>query len=171
MAGLQDFRTQAFSRPRIDACGRYLGHHTYWKLYSIENYLRVILHSVLSAQIAPNWLDSVIEPAMKRNVERLKRDYQARPAHTSPGRHDLYYLYLSDLTRIMATTRHLLIALIPDIDSWILKTEGVRIPRNLVGHMNFPNSSDRNRIDVLHQEVSELLRKVEQEGSVAISIP
>jgi hypothetical protein len=171
MPGMPDFRALPFSRSRVDNCGRYLGHHTYWKLYSIENYIRVMLHSALSVQIAPNWWDTAVDPPTKRNVEKLKQDYLARPVHALPGRHEIYYLYLSDLTRIMVGTRHLLMPLIPDIDSWIAKVEGIRIPRNLIGHMNFPSATDRNRIDLLHRELGDLMRKLEQNRTLEIAIP
>lgn len=171
MAGIQDFRSFPFSRPRVESCGRYLGHHTYWKLYAVENYLRVILHSVLSAQIAPDWLDQSIDAPTKRRVENLKRDYLKRGIHTSPGRHDIYYLYLSDLTKIMAATRNLVIKVLPDVDSWIVKIENARIPRNLVGHMNFPDLADRHRIDTLHRELGALMLRLEFRSGLKIEVP
>jgi hypothetical protein len=171
MAGTQDFRSFPFARSRVDDCGRYLGHQTYWKLYSIENYLRVILHSVLSAQISPNWWDAAVDPNTKNHIVRVKKDYLRTGVHTSPGRHDIYYVYLSDLTKIMATTRHLIAKVIADVDTWIAKIEGVRIPRNLVGHMNFPNVADRKRIEVLHGELTVLIHKLEKTPGLKIEIP
>jgi hypothetical protein len=171
MAGTQDFRDFSFTRSRVDACGRYLGHQSYWKLFSIENYLRVILHSVLSAQIAPNWWDSTVDPNTKKNILRVKKDYLKKGAGTSPGKHDIYYVYLSDLTKIMAITRHLMIRVIADVDTWIAKVEAVRIPRNIVGHMNFPNIADRKKIDVLHGELTTLVQKLEKTAGVKIQIP
>jgi hypothetical protein len=171
MAGTQDFRGFGFSRSRVDDCGRYLGHHSYWKLYSIENYLRVVLHSVLSAQISRNWFDVAVDPETKKSIVRRKKDYLKTGVHTSPGKHDIYYIYLSDLAKIMATTRHLLITVISDVDLWIAKIEGVRIPRNLVGHMNFPNVADRKRIDVLHEELGTLVQKLERTANLTVHIP
>jgi hypothetical protein len=171
MAGIQDFREFQFSPSRVDTCGRYLGHRSYWKLYSIENYLRVILHSVLSVQIAPTWWDVVVDPKTKNNIANVKRDYLRKGAHTSPGSHDIYYVYLSDLTKMIAATRHLMIRVIEDIDTWLVKVEGVRIPRNLVGHMNFPNYADRLRIDTLYAELSELMHRLEGIPGLKIRIP
>jgi len=171
MAGTQDFRGFPFSQSRIDTCGRYLGHQSYWKLYAIENDLRIILHTVLSAQIAPDWWDAVVDPHKKRAITRLKKDYLKRGGHTSPGKHDIYYVYLSDLTKIMAVTRHLIARVIVDVDNWILKIEGVRIPRNLVGHMNFPNAADRKRIQILHEEITTLMQKLQRTSGLTIKIP
>lgn len=171
MAGTQDFRGFPFSRSRVDDCGRYVGHQTYWKLYAIENYLRVILHSVLSVQISAQWLDATLSPETKNTIERVKQDYLRKGIHTSPGSHDIYYVYLSDLTKIMASTSHLLGKVIKDVDAWVAKIEGVRIPRNLVGHMNFPNTADRKRIEALHGELSALMQKLENASGLAIKIP
>jgi len=171
MPGTQDFRGFHFSRSRVDDCGRYLGHRSYWKLYSIENYLRVILHSVLTVQIAPTWWDVVVDPNTKRNILRVKSDYLKKGVHTSPGPHDIYYVYLSDLTKIMAATRHLMIRVIADVDTWVAKFEDVRIPRNLVGHMNFPSVADRKRIDVLHLELTGLIQRLEGTRGLRIRIP
>lgn len=171
MAGIQDFRLLAFARARVDSCGRYLGHNSYWKLYAIENYLRVILHSVLLAQVGPAWLDQSVSADKKKEIDNNRRRHSRKPTHTSPGTHDVYYLYLSDLSKIMLVNKHLIVRLIPDVDDWVLKLEGVLIPRNLIGHMNFPHQGDRARIDVLHVELSELVQKLEKRPDLTIRIP
>ncbi len=170
MPGVQDFRDSPFARPLIERCGRYLGHSSYWKLYAIENYLRVILHSVLSVQIPPPWWDKAVGPDTKKRVEVVKRGYAKKPFHTSPGRHDIYYVYLPDLNKIMLANSNLFLGLIPDVDVWITRIEDVRIPRNLVGHMNYPNRTDRDRIDKLHAELSGLVARLEK-SSLALRIP
>ncbi len=171
MAGIQDFRSSTFARTKVEACGRFLGHRSYWKLYSIENYVRIILHSVLVALVGPNWWSTSVDPKVQSRIEGLKKDYHKRSLHTSPGRHDIYFAYLSDLTKIMTASRHLIVTVISDVDSWIVKMENIRIPRNLVGHMNFPNSSDRDRIDKLHTDLSALMQKLEKQPNVKIQIP
>jgi len=35
--------------------------------------------------------------------------------------------------------------------------EGIRVPRNLVGHMNFPNAYDRTTIDNAYSQLPSLL--------------
>jgi hypothetical protein len=132
--------------------------------------MRVILHSVLAAQVGPNWWATSVDPNTKKSIEALKQSYK-KSVHTLPGSHDIYYVYLSDLTKIMTSSRNLIIKVIADVDAWIVKMEGVRIPRNLVGHMNFPNTADRSRIDTLHNEVATLMQKLEKEPGLKIRIP
>lgn len=164
MSIVEDFRDYPFARSLVRKSGRYLGRHSYWKLYAIENFLRVMLHSILSVQIAVTWWDTAVDKNMKKDVERTKRAYAKKPFHTSPGKHEIYYLYLSDLNKIMVANSNLFLPVVPDIDSWIRKIEGIRIPRNLVGHMNFPNQTDRERIDKLYRELGRLVAKLDKKG-------
>jgi hypothetical protein len=101
----------------------------------------------------------------------MKRDYLKKGIHTSPGKHGIYYTYISDLSKIMATTSHLVGKVISDVDEWIVRIEGVRVPRNLVGHMNFPNGADRMRIDDLYVDLGALLDKLEKTSNLKIYIP
>jgi hypothetical protein len=71
----------------------------------------------------------------------------------------------------MSASRHLFEKVIEDVDSWIVKIEGVRLPRNLVGHMNFPNREDRKRIDKLYGELSTLVQKLERKPKFTVRIP
>ncbi len=170
MPTVQDFRNFSFSQPRIERCGRHVGRYSYWKLYAIENLLRVILHSVLSAQIGPTWWTVAVDPNTQKIALRFRQMYARRPWHTLPGRHDIYYVFLSDLNNIMRANSNLFLPVIPDVDQWITNIEGVRLPRNVVGHMNFPNQADRQRIDRLHQDFAALVTRLEQSGLV-IRIP
>jgi len=131
----------------------------------------VILHSVLSVQFREDWFDTYIGKKRRQEIDRLKKDYLNTRVHTLPGRHDIYYLYLSDLNKIMSASRHLFEKVIEDVDSWIVKIEGVRLPRNLVGHMNFPNREDRKRIDKLYGELSTLVQKLERKPKFTVRIP
>jgi hypothetical protein len=171
MPETDDFRGYAFSRSRIGHSARYVGRTSYWKLYAIENYLRVVIHSVLKAQLGAEWWDIVIDDGKKEEVEKMKAKSARLPGHTSSGRHDVYYLYLSDLVRIMTATRHLLISSVPDIDEWRVRIDQVRHPRNLVGHMNFPATSDRSRIDALYADLNQLISRLERDPVIALEIP
>ena len=168
--GLRDFRDYGFSRPRVLACGRYLGHNTYWKLHAIENYLRVLIHSVLMVQLpAPSW-DNAVDKKVRERVETVKRGYTFRSATAVPGNHDIYYAYLPDLNRILLANSNFFRTVVPDIDSWIPKLENVVTPRNLVGHMNFPNARDRKTISALYDEFTELISRLEK-SNLTIAIP
>ncbi len=170
MAMTRDFRKYAFKPDRIDRCGRYIGGESYWKLYAIENTLRVVINSVLSAQINPNWWSTSADPRLVTNALRFRAQYTARPRHASPGRHDIYLVFLSDLNQIIRIHSHQFRPLIPDIDRWIARLEGIRLPRNLVGHMNFPNYYDRGRIHDAYQRLPVLLSRLRDRG-IPLLIP
>ena len=167
MPAPRDFRRLAFSQPKIERCGKYLGRHSYWKLYAIENILRVVLHSVLSNQISLGWWSVAVDPKVQQKASRVRADYARRPWHTPAGSHDIYYVFLPDISNIMRTNSHLLAPIIPDIDTWMTRIDDVRLPRNLIGHMNFPSPADRLRIDTLHRDIGTLISVIESSGVTA----
>jgi hypothetical protein len=170
MPVVRDFRNYSYSRPRIERCGRYLGRNSYWKLYTIENVLRVVVHSVLSVQIGPGWWNSAVGPRIIRDVNDTRARYARLPHHTSPGVHEIHYIYLSSLNNLIRSNSNLFLPIIPDIDYWIVRVEGILTPRNLIGHMNFPHLGDRQRIDELHRDIGTLLAQLQQ-ARIAIQIP
>jgi hypothetical protein len=87
-----------------------------------------------------------------------------------PGRHAIYYTLLSELSKIIAANGHLFEPIVPEIDQWIARLEQVRIPRNIVGHMNWPSDTDRQRIDVCHSDLQELVKHLATKG-LNLSIP
>ena len=78
MAAVHDFRDYSFDKGRIDRCGKFVGRRAYWKLYVIENLLRIFIHSALSVQIAPNWWDLAVDPMIQRKASRVRLDYTRR---------------------------------------------------------------------------------------------
>lgn len=170
MPTVVDYRTLLFDANKVSDSGKYIGKSAYWRLYAIENLFRVVVHSVLSSQINPSWWTFVIDRETNRMVQRFKQGYLNQPGVTTPGSHDIYYLYLSDLNKIIAAQRHLFIQLIPDIDVWIVNLEQIRLPRNIVGHMNWLNPADRRRIDRTYREARTLMRRFSNSG-VRIIIP
>ncbi len=157
---VRDFRNYRFDPARVDRCGKFIGRRSYWKLYAVENLLRVFIHSVLSAQISTQWWDLAVDRKIRRTAERFRGQYQREPLHTSPGGHDIYFVFLSDLNRIILANSNLILPVVPDIDSWVAKIEGIRIPRNLVGHMNFPDEIDRRSIDRFYAEIPALIHQL-----------
>jgi hypothetical protein len=165
-----DFRTYPFHPDRLNAAGKNVGQKVYWKLYAIENLVRVLAHSVLTAQVGPNWWDVAVDRDIQGGVKRRRADYTNRPWHSTPGKHEVYYAFLSDLNRIITANSHLFRPLIPDIDQWVARIEQVRLPRNIVGHMNWPHKTDRQRIDVVHSDLQQLVQQLAASGT-ALSIP
>jgi hypothetical protein len=159
-----DFRNYTFDSTRVDLSGKDVGKKVYWKLYAVENVIRVLAHSVLLAQVGADWWTLTVDPAIKASVEYRKADYAARPWHSTPGRHEIYYAFLSDLNKIITANSHLFAPHIPELDQWIVRLEQLRLPRNIVGHMNWLSATDRQRIDVVYADLQHLLRHLGTAG-------
>jgi hypothetical protein len=171
VAATKDFRTYAFDADRVSASAIALGKGSYPKLYTIENLVRVLTHSVLVTQVGPDWWTEVVDTTIQGNVTRFMSDYGKRPWHGTPGGHEIYYAYLSDLSKIITFNSHLFIPIIPDIDQWILRFELIRIPRNIVGHMNWLSANDKKRIELTHDDLQKLIAKLTAAKSVTFVIP
>jgi len=170
MPATVDFRTVAFVSSKVDASGKDLGRKVYWKLYAIENLVRVMMHSVLSVQIGPNWWGTAVDPKIQRDAHDARARYQKSPWHSSPGAHEVYYITLWQLNEVVRANRNLFVPLIPDVDQWIARIEQIRLPRNIIGHMNWLNLTDRKRIDLVHSDLQALVAKLLQTGQ-ALTAP
>ena len=168
---IADFRGYAFDTSKVDASGKDVGHKVYWKLYAIENLVRVIVHSVLSAQVGTNWWTVAVDPAIQKSVKSRMGDYGQRPWHSTPGKHEIYYAFLSDLNKILAPNSHLFKPHITDVDQWIARFEQIRLPRNIVGHMNWLTTVDRNRIDVVYADIQHLMTQLSADKTLTLIVP
>ncbi len=167
---VSDFRNFPFDPRRVDRCGKFVGRQVYWKLYAVENLLRLVIHSILSMQISPGWWNVAVDPRVRKRAQDFRRQYLRRPWHTVPGSHDIYFVFLSDLNNIVRANSNLFLPVLPDIDQMMVKIEGVRLPRNIVGHMNFPNRPDRQRIDAIYNDFTSLVAHLQNSG-IAMNIP
>jgi hypothetical protein len=163
MGGSADFRASRYDAGRVDKSGKSVGSRYYWKLYASENLLRVIVNSVLTAQIGKTWWSGV-DPKIQKKAEDFRKRYKQKPWHTSPGGHGIYYTQLRDLNEILRSNSHLFLPIIPDVDQWIARIEQIRLPRNIVCHMNFPSVIDGKRMDVFYADVRELAAKLLADG-------
>lgn len=162
-----DFRAYAFDPARVDAAGKYLSRQVYWKLYAIENMLRVLVHSVLTQQINKNWWNTV-DAGLQKQIVRFMAEYNTRPWHSRPGKHEIYYTFLSDINKIIASNSHLFRPIVPDIDLWVARIEQIRLPRNIVGHMNWLSDIDKKRIDVCYADLKTLIDQLKVAGRILI---
>ena len=169
MPSVKDFRINTFTRENMDKSGNHLGKNVYPKLYFIENLLRILIHSILTVQAPGNWWDTSVSQSIKDKAVRFKQQYVKKTWHTAPGTHDIYFIDMKDLNEIIRANRNLFDPLIPALDKWITDFEGIRLPRNIVAHMNFPLEVDQKRIDVLYNDCKELLTIVMKQ--IAIIIP
>ena len=165
-----DFRTIPLGITAIADCGRYAGRGPYWRLFSVENMVRVLVHSVLLSQLGQNWWSLAVDPGTKGRVVNRRQDYAAEPHHSAPGTHDIYYLLLSELTRILLVNSNLFLPVIPDVHQWVARLEAIRLPRNVVGHMNWLHANDIQEIDGLYRDLRALLQSFPRQG-VNLVIP
>lgn len=166
-----DFRTYAFDVNRVKAAGKDVGGKVYPKLYAIENLVRIIVHSVLTVQIGQQWWTVAADPALQKEVTKLQQSYSNKPWHSAPGHHEVYYVYLSDLTKILTTHSGHFVVHIPDIALWTARLEQIRVPRNIVGHMNWLTATDRQRIDVCHSDIEQLVQQLAAAKKVPLLVP
>jgi len=165
-----DFRQYSqFILENVSKNGIYLGKRIYWKLYAIENFYRVIIHSILSVEI-PNsdWWSIATPPPIQQKVERLKEYYIDKPWHSVSGKHPIYFTNLSDLNEITRTNSGSFEPVIPTIDEWVFKIEDIRLPRNVVAHMNFPNKAERQRIGAVYEDFKALIKDIQDKKDVII---
>jgi hypothetical protein len=71
--------------------------------------------------------------------------------------------------QVQSAGSDLFLPLVPEIDLWMAKIEQIRLPRNVVAHMNWPSDTDRKRIDVLYDDVVALANTLS--GTTMLSIP
>ena len=165
-----DFRRARFDLQKLDRTARYVGRTSYVKLYGLENILRVVVHTILSVQIGPDWWELAADPRIRAQASRFKIRYAAQPWHSEQGRHPIYYTFLSDLAEIMRANRAFLEPVLPEIDGWVARIEQVRLPRNVVGHMNYPDANDRKRIAVMYEDARRLSSHLAARG-IVLEIP
>ena len=154
---VRDFKRYPYRAVRLDRCGRDIGSKVYWKLYAIENTVRIVIHSVLTAQFGPGWWTVAVDPKIRSRTTGFRLNYTRKPKNASPGTSDIHLAFLTDLTEILRANAHLFTPVIPDTDRWIARLEAIRLPRNLVGHMNFPNSYDRSEVDSAYSQLTDLV--------------
>jgi len=170
MPRLRDFRNYSYQASRIDRCGRDIGSKRYWKLYAIENTIRVIIHSVLNVQIGIQWWDNAVGPTIKGRARDVRARYAGKPQNANPGAHEIHLVFLGDLTEIIRSNSHLFTPVVPKTNQLIATLEEIRVPRNLVGHMNFPNAFDRHAIDNAYSQLPALLQDL-RSRNVPIEVP
>jgi len=171
MTRVIDFRTTQFSPERIGRCGANVGQRVYPKLYRVENLLRILIHSVLTSQIGNNWWQTAVDATIRKSVSSAQRRYLSRPWHTNPGSHEIYYTDLFELLEIARANAHLLAPVVVDINQWIVKVDSIRLPRNVVAHMNFPNAQDRRRIDTILSDLEALIAHLQTNSVITFQIP
>lgn len=173
MASIEDFRIDDdFARAKVNRSGRIVGRTIYWKLYSIENLLRVLIDSTLSvAYPEPRWWMFVLSRKQLGEIESRRQEHKILPWSSTRGNHALYYLNLSELGGIILATEPYMSSVIEDTDALIRGIATIRQPRNVVAHMSFPSEDDKSHIDDLHSQVVSLIKTVEKKSKIILKTP
>jgi hypothetical protein len=170
MTSVPDFRTLPFNLAAVDASGTSMGRSSYRKLYAIENILRVIIHSVLTVQIGPDWWMFAVDPDFREKVRGVRETYAGLLGRAPTGRHDLYFTFLPDLNKVIRPNSHLFPPAVPDIDEWMVRIERLRLPRNMVGHANWPTTAAARTIQGTHRAARTTVHDVTAAG-VPLLVP
>jgi hypothetical protein len=168
MPAIRDYRQSAYDFSNVKASGQNIGRTVYWKLFAIENAVRVIIGSILHAQVGKDWWTIATSDDTQRKAARNKQRYASYPWFTTQGQHEIYYLDLADYNEILRDNSHLFLPIVPNVDEWIARIEQVRLPRNVVAHMNWIHATDRQRIDLVYTDVQALERHVSAQVSMHI---
>ena len=177
MPQISDFREASFSKQKIEGCGKYLGRQTYWKLYIIENTLRIIINSILSVQYhekGGEWWADLAGSKAQQNADRNKKRYLVLEAKffSKPGKHPIYFVDIKDLGTIIRENFSLFVDVFGDksYNKLVVEIENIIIPRNIVAHMNFPTKTDTKRIDTFFQDINVYLDFLEDK-EIEVRIP
>jgi hypothetical protein len=125
---------------------------------------------VLSTQINPGWWAAYVTVKKAKKINKRRANYRKAPHFISPGGHDIYLLFLSEINSILSTYRIDFLPIIPDIDNWITRIEQIGFSRNIVAHMNWPNQDDLQLIDTAYKETLIALNRLRTKG-ILIQIP
>jgi hypothetical protein len=85
--------------------------------------------------------------------------------------HAIYYVFLKDLADLMEKELTAFEPVFKDAAIWVARIREVRLPRNIVGHMNWPQPQDTQRIDALYRDLQKLLRLIIASGKVTLVSP
>jgi hypothetical protein len=171
MSAAKDFRAFGFDPAKIRKAGSAIGRAPYMKLYTIENIVRVLIHSILSAQVGPGWWTVSVDPTRQQKATNFRQKYLNKPWHGMPGTHDIYYLDLADLNEIIRANLPFFRVVIPEIDQLMTQLELIRLPRNIVCHMNWPTKIDKQRIDLLLHDMEVHVARLQKAGAVPLLVP
>ncbi len=177
MPQIRDFREVSFSQQNVEMCGKFLSRQTYWKLYIIENTLRIIINSVLTVQYhekGGEWWSDLAGGEAKKNAERNIKRYLTTEAKffSVPGNHPIYFVDIKDFSSIIRENSNLFIDVLGEksYNKILVEIENIIIPRNIVAHMNFPTKTDRHRIDTFAQDINVYLEFLNKKD-IEIKIP
>lgn len=168
---MADYRNFNWNIAGLTSYGKKLGKDYYWKIYVLENTIRVIIHSVLAIQVGPDWWDKVVDPGIRGNALTIRNKYLTQAPQRSPGRHDIYCTYLPSLGRILFDNKGYFYPLLPEVEKFIIGLERIRLSRNLIGHMNVLTGVDKRSITNFYKFSILMAKKLERLPNFQLQYP
>jgi hypothetical protein len=166
-----DYRNFNWNTALLIRYGKTLGKDHYWKVYVLENIIRVIIHSVLAIQVGPDWWDRVVDPRICGTAASIRNNYLTQTPSRNPGRHDIYCTYLPNLGRILFDNKGYFYPLLPEVEKVIIGLERIRLPRNLIGHMNVLTGIDKRSITNFYKLSILMAKKLERVPNFQLQYP
>jgi hypothetical protein len=111
-----------------------------------------------------------VDPDLREKVAGVRGQYAGLLGRAPTGRHDLYFTFLPQLNDILRPNSHLFVPVVPDVDQWLVRIERLRLPRNMVGHSNWPTVAAGRTIQDTHTAARKLVGVVGSAG-VPLLIP
>jgi len=168
---MADYRNFNWNTGVLTTYGKTLGKDYYWKIYVSENTIRVMIHSVLAIQVGPDWWDKVVDPGIRGTATRIRNNYLTQTPQRNPGRHDIYCTYLPNLGRILFDNKGYFYPLLPEVEKIIIGLEKIRLPRNLIGHMNVLTGTDKRSITNFYKLSILTAKKLERVPNFRLQYP
>lgn len=170
---MEDFRKFSFDERPLLSYGKVLGRHYYWKIYASENILRLMIHSVLSVQMDNEWWETAVDDNIKREAARVRTRYVSGGFSKKIPAHNIYCVYLPMIEKILFDNhkRFLVFFTEIEIENLIISLNAVINPRNLLGHMNTLDTSDRAKIGELYNICKRYIKKLSQRNNFELKYP
>lgn len=165
------FRDASFNLVVLRSYAGVMGKNYYTKLYISENILRAVIHSVLSVQVGRDWWNQVVDKGIHGTANVVRNRYMTAPTPRSPGRHDIYCVYLSNLGKILFDAKGYFYHLFPQIERVVISVERVLLPRNLIGHMHVLTANDKRSITRLYNQCIEFARALASNKTYTFEYP
>jgi len=167
-----DYRERPFSKTTLTRTGNHVGRNSFPRLFFVENSLRIIINTVLSIQINPNWWNTLISHGLKEKAIQEERKHIERITGRTPvlraGNRSIHFLLLSELINIARQNIHKFTPVLKGFDEYLIELDSFRGARNYVCHMNYPFKDDRIFMEKIRLKTYNYLKYIEKKYNLII---
>lgn len=155
----KDFRNKSYSINNLITSGKYSGNRFYYKLFVIENMIRIFIHTILENDnpTVLEWWDELVP-------NRLKKTWHSMSSH-----HGIYHIFLNDLNSLIIENRPLIEPYVDNLDDLILEIELFNDVRRKIAHTKFLNTNDIKKLDELYIKSKKIIDEISKK--LVIEIP